>query len=94
MSSIRVFEGGSDYDSFNEIGVPVSGIFTGDEPAQHPCYHRGCDMTTKINWDALTLNTRAAGFALAKLALSLEGVPPRDRTAKSKAEIRRRELFA
>jgi len=76
----RSFTGGSDYQSFHAIGVPVSGLFTGSAAVQDPCYHRPCDGTSNINWEALTLNAKAAGRAAAQLALSLEGVPSRNKT--------------
>lgn len=47
---------------------------------------------TNINWDAITDNTKAAGRAAATFALSLDGVPGRDKTTvnpKSKRAIAR-----
>ena len=90
------FSGGSDYDSFNEIGVPVSGVSTGANQAQDPCYHRPCDGTDNINWEAMTVITKAAGRAAAQLALSLEGVPARNktRTAPRSKREHSRDLFA
>jgi len=83
------FSGGSDYDSFNAIGVPVSGIATGAAQEQDPCYHRPCDGTENINWEALTVISKAAGRAAAQLALSLEGVPPRNKTIAAPRTQRR-----
>ncbi|WQF88264.1 Putative PA domain, peptidase M28, PA domain superfamily [Colletotrichum destructivum] len=70
------FDGRSDYAGFVELGIPTASIFTG-EGENDPCYHLACDDIDNINWEALTLNTKAAGRALATLANSLEGVPPR-----------------
>ncbi|KXH43282.1 peptidase family M28 [Colletotrichum nymphaeae SA-01] len=73
------FDGRSDYAGFVELGIPVASIFTG-EGENDPCYHQACDTIDNINWDAITVNTKAAGRALATLANSLEGVPPRANT--------------
>lgn len=63
-----------------ELGIPSSGIFTGAGAPEDECYHRACDNLDNVNWEALTLNTKAAGRAAAHLALSLDGIPPRDKT--------------
>ncbi|KAF6802121.1 peptidase family M28 [Colletotrichum sojae] len=73
------FDGRSDYAGFVELGIPTASIFTG-EGENDPCYHQACDTIDNINWEAITLNTKAAGRALATLANSLEGVPPRANT--------------
>ncbi|EJT71703.1 hypothetical protein GGTG_10957 [Gaeumannomyces tritici R3-111a-1] len=67
------FDDGSDYASFVALGIPTASIYTGEDP----CYHQACDTIDNIDWDALTTNAKAAGRALATLALSLDGVPPR-----------------
>lgn len=71
----------SDYVAFLELGIPSSGIFTGAGAPQDVCYHQECDDLDNINWDAITVNTKAAGRAAAQFALSLDGVPPRDTTS-------------
>ncbi|EQB50099.1 peptidase family M28 [Colletotrichum gloeosporioides Cg-14] len=70
------FDDRSDYAGFIALGIPTASIFTG-EGVNDPCYHLACDTLDNINWDAITVNTKAAGRAMATLALSLEGVPPR-----------------
>jgi aminopeptidase Y len=80
----------SDYVGFLNRGIPSSGIFTGAGAPNDPCYHQACDTTENVNYDALTINAKAAGWAAAKMALSLEGVPPRNKTAEASA--RRRDL--
>jgi hypothetical protein len=49
-----------------------------------------CDTIDNIHWGALTLNTKAAGRAAAQFALSLKGVPGRDKVTpnpKSKRAV-------
>lgn len=82
----------SDYVAFLELGIPSSGIFTGAGAPQDPCYHTACDDLANINWDAITVNAKAAGRAMAELALSVEGIPPRETTSvnpKSKRGVAR-----
>ncbi|KFA48315.1 hypothetical protein S40293_04455 [Stachybotrys chartarum IBT 40293] len=67
----------SDYVAFLQLGIPSSGLFTGAGAPTDPCYHLACDDINNINWEAITLNTKAAGRAAAQFALSLDGVPPR-----------------
>lgn len=86
----REFGESSDYAAFVELGIPSSGIFTGADAETDPCYHLECDTINNIHWGALTLNTKTAGRAAAQLALSLKGVPPRDKTSanpKSKRAV-------
>lgn len=73
----RRFDGGSDYVPFVAAGIPSSGIFTGIDNGADPCYHRACDDLTNINWDIYEKNAKAAASVSAKLALSLDGAPPR-----------------
>lgn len=75
------FGTGSDYVGFLELGIPSSGIQTGGGVPADPCYHLACDTFDNISWEALELNTKAAARAAATLALSLEGVPPRNTTS-------------
>jgi len=60
--------GRSDHASFQEIGVPSGGLFTGDEPAQDPCYHQACDDLSNVNAKALDQMTDAAEDALRRFA--------------------------
>ncbi|GAB1316848.1 hypothetical protein MFIFM68171_07058 [Madurella fahalii] len=75
------FGSGSDFVGFIQLGIPTSAIFTGAGDPWDPCYHQACDNIDNIHWEALTINARAAARALATLAHSLEGVPPRQTTS-------------
>ncbi|KAF3938852.1 hypothetical protein ABW19_dt0207384 [Dactylella cylindrospora] len=79
-AEIAPFGTSSDYVGFLEIGVPSSGLFTGAGAPQDPCYHLACDTLENIDWSAITANAKAAARAAAKFALSLDGVPPRNKT--------------
>jgi aminopeptidase Y len=87
----RSFGTSSDYLGFLELGTPSSGLFTGAGAPEDPCYHLACDTLDNIDWDALTINAKAAGRAAAKLALSLDGVAARSKTT---ANLRGREKIA
>ncbi|KAI1334490.1 hypothetical protein F5Y15DRAFT_401620 [Xylariaceae sp. FL0016] len=78
---LGAFGDSSDYVGFLELGIPSSGIFTGASEPYDPCYHLACDTTDNVDYDALTLNARAAGVVAAQMALSLEGVPSRNTTS-------------
>jgi hypothetical protein len=71
-----------------ELGIPSSGIFTGAGAPEDACYHQACDNLDNINWEAITLNTKAAGRAAAQLALSLDGIPPREKTSPNPSSRR------
>ncbi|KAL7920185.1 hypothetical protein ACQKWADRAFT_165593 [Trichoderma austrokoningii] len=73
----------SDYVAFLKLGIPSSGIFTGAGAPTDECYHQACDNLDNINWEAITLNTKAAGRAAAQLALSLDGIPVRQRATSN-----------
>lgn len=75
------FGSSSDYVGFLELGIPSSGIFTGAGAPTDPCYHLACDTVSNVNVEALTTNTKAAAVVAARMALSLEGVPPRTKTS-------------
>ncbi|POR37383.1 Peptide hydrolase [Tolypocladium paradoxum] len=66
----------SDYIGFLQLGIPSSGLDTGIDS----CSHQACDDINNIDWKALELNAKAAGYAAAQLALSMDGVPPRSNT--------------
>ncbi|KOS21678.1 Aminopeptidase Y [Escovopsis weberi] len=70
---------GSDYVAFLQLGIPSSGIFTGGAEGFDTCYHQKCDNIDNINLDALVLSTKAAGHVAAQLALSVEGIPAREK---------------
>jgi hypothetical protein len=60
--------GRSDHASFQSIGVPAGGLFTGDEFSQDPCYHRACDDLSNVNVRALHEMTDATESSLRQLA--------------------------
>ena len=87
------FDGRSDYGPFIAAGIPSGGLFTGAEepktPEQaqkwggtagkpdDPCYHQACDRTTNIDKTALDRNVDAFAGAMARFALSTDGIPAR-----------------
>ncbi|KAM5345657.1 hypothetical protein ACJ41O_011518 [Fusarium nematophilum] len=75
------FSSSSDYIGFLELGIPSSGIFTGAGAPQDACYHTSCDGISNVNKEALAINARAAGFAAAQLALSVDHVPAHEVTS-------------
>ncbi|KAF3909581.1 hypothetical protein AA313_de0205689 [Arthrobotrys entomopaga] len=79
-AEIAGFGTSSDYVGFLNLGIPSSGLFTGAGAPQDPCYHLKCDTLENIDWEALTANAKAAARAAAILALSLDGVPLRNKT--------------
>ncbi|WP_326819603.1 M28 family metallopeptidase [Streptosporangium sp. NBC_01756] len=98
------FDGRSDYGAFIANGIPAGGIFTGAEgiktaeeaarfggTADVPydvCYHSACDTITNINAAALDRNSRAIGYATARYAYDLSGIPDRDaRTLMKSATV-------
>jgi Zn-dependent M28 family amino/carboxypeptidase len=52
------FTGGSDYQSFMNIGKPVGGLHTGTGVEQDPCYHQECDTIDNPNPTTLTVNAK------------------------------------
>lgn len=52
------FTGGSDYQSFMNIGKPVGGLHTGTGVEQDPCYHQACDTIDNPNPTTLTINAK------------------------------------
>ncbi|KAH8176693.1 peptidase family m28 domain-containing protein [Sarocladium implicatum] len=73
----------SDYVAFLELGIPSSGIFTGAGAPWDVCYHLECDDLDNVNYEALTLNAKAAGRAAAHFANDLSGVPLREKTSSN-----------
>ncbi|KAF2007495.1 aminopeptidase-like protein Y [Amniculicola lignicola CBS 123094] len=63
------FTGGSDYQSFMNIGKPVGGLHTGTGVDQDPCYHQACDTIDNPNPNTLTVNAKAAAHVLSILAI-------------------------
>jgi hypothetical protein len=58
----------SDHWSFQAVGIPAGGLFSGDSPAQDPCYHRACDGLANVNAASLHAMTGAAEKALRTVA--------------------------
>ncbi|EDU46237.1 leupeptin-inactivating enzyme 1 precursor [Pyrenophora tritici-repentis] len=71
------FTGGSDYQSFMNIGKPVGGLHTGTGVAQDPCYHQACDTIDNPNPETLTINAKAAAHVLSILAMRGEEIIPK-----------------
>ncbi|KAL6161598.1 hypothetical protein ACJQWK_08153 [Exserohilum turcicum] len=71
------FTGGSDYQSFMNIGKPVGGLHTGTGVAQDPCYHQACDTIDNPNPETLTINAKAAAHVLSILATRGEEFIPK-----------------
>ncbi|KAK7709273.1 hypothetical protein SLS63_013278 [Diaporthe eres] len=57
------FTGGSDYQSFMNIGKPVGGLHTGTAVEQDPCYHQECDTIDNPNPTVLTINAKRSYWA-------------------------------
>ena len=62
------FTGGSDYQSFFNVGKPVGGLHTGTGVEQDACYHQACDVYGNANATVLTVNAKVSlykvGFAI------------------------------
>jgi Zn-dependent M28 family amino/carboxypeptidase len=71
------FTGGSDYQSFMNIGKPVGGLHTGTGVEQDPCYHQACDTIDNPNPDTLTINAKAAAHVLSILATKGHEIIPK-----------------
>jgi Zn-dependent M28 family amino/carboxypeptidase len=52
------FTGGSDYQSFFNVGKPVGGLHTGTGVEQDACYHQACDVYGNANPNTLTVNAK------------------------------------
>lgn len=78
--------GGSDYYSFAERGIPAGGLLTGasglktaGERTEHgglanaaydPCYHLSCDTVENIDKDGLKVMSQAAAATIYEFALA------------------------
>ncbi|KAF2273653.1 aminopeptidase-like protein Y [Westerdykella ornata] len=71
------FTGGSDYQSFINIGKPVGGLHTGTGVEQDPCYHQACDTYDNPNPKTLTINAKAAAHVLSILATRGQEIIPK-----------------
>ncbi|KAF2704065.1 aminopeptidase-like protein Y [Pleomassaria siparia CBS 279.74] len=71
------FTGGSDYQSFMNLGKPVGGLHTGTGVAQDPCYHQACDTIDNPNLTTLTVNAKTAAHVLSILATRGEQIIPK-----------------
>jgi Zn-dependent M28 family amino/carboxypeptidase len=58
------FTGGSDYQSFMNIGKPVGGLHTGTGVEQDPCYHQACDTIENPNPETLTINAKVRAMSV------------------------------
>ena len=56
-------EGRSDHASFDAVGIPTGGLFSGGDP----CYHQRCDRMPNVNLRALDELSDAAAHAAAML---------------------------
>jgi Zn-dependent M28 family amino/carboxypeptidase len=56
-------EGRSDHASFDAVGIPTGGLFSGGDP----CYHQRCDRVPNVNLGALDELSDAAAHAAAML---------------------------
>lgn len=56
-------EGRSDHASFDAVGIPTGGLFSGGDP----CYHQRCDRVPNVNLRALDELSDAAAHAAAML---------------------------
>jgi Zn-dependent M28 family amino/carboxypeptidase len=54
------FTGGSDYQSFMNIGKPVGGLHTGTGVEQDPCYHQACDTIENPDPETLSINAKVS----------------------------------
>ncbi|KAH8728651.1 aminopeptidase-like protein Y [Phaeosphaeriaceae sp. PMI808] len=77
------FTGGSDYQSFMNIGKPVGGLHTGTGVEQDPCYHQACDTIDNPNPTTLTINAKAAAHVLSILATKGEEIIPKSPVSSS-----------
>ena len=57
-------EGNSDHASFENVGIPVGGIFTGLDD----CYHQRCDRLRNVDLEVLAESARATEAALLDLS--------------------------
>jgi len=73
------FTGGSDYQSFMNIGKPVGGLHTGTGVDQDPCYHQACDTYDNPNPTTLTINAKVRRItrALNRMLTVILGCCPR-----------------
>jgi hypothetical protein len=69
------FTGGSDYQSFMNIGKPVGGLHTGTGVEQDPCYHQECDTYDNPNPTTLTINAKVRKLRPRSLGLMLIETP-------------------
>jgi hypothetical protein len=56
-------KGRSDHASFDAVGIPTGGLFSGGDP----CYHQRCDRLPNVNLRALDELSDAAAHAAAML---------------------------
>ncbi|MCC3769188.1 M28 family metallopeptidase [Streptomyces sp. UNOC14_S4] len=96
-------DGRSDHAPFQNVGIPVGGLFSGadyiktDEQAQKwggtagrafdACYHRSCDTYANLDDTALGTNTAAIAGAVWKLSGGSSTTPPGGKVFESKTRV-------
>jgi Zn-dependent M28 family amino/carboxypeptidase len=89
------FDGRSDYDAFQAIGIPAGGLFTGAEGiktpeqaaiyggtaglAYDPCYHQACDTIRNLSNTALDQMSDATAHATLTFAQTTSAVQGTDK---------------
>ncbi|KAL0958967.1 hypothetical protein HGRIS_014279 [Hohenbuehelia grisea] len=110
QNGTAAFTGRSDYGPFLDAGIPAGGVNTGAEGikteqqaawwggkagiAYDPCYHQACDGIENLDTNALLVNTKAAGHAIATYANTLRGIPrTRNQTVTRRSSSLHSELI-
>jgi aminopeptidase Y len=57
----------SDHAPFEDAGIPVGGLFTGNSTRTDPCYHRRCDTARSVDVEMTARMARATVTALPRL---------------------------
>ncbi|KJZ76502.1 hypothetical protein HIM_04231 [Hirsutella minnesotensis 3608] len=79
----------SDHVPFRKLGIPSSGLFSGAGPKADVCNHQFCDDVRNVDHWNLLEATRAAGHAMANMAiLHPESLPARKGTTMNPKEKR------
>jgi Zn-dependent M28 family amino/carboxypeptidase len=89
------FDGRSDYDAFQSVGIPAGGLFTGAEGiktaaqaaiyggtagiAYDPCYHQACDTINNLSNTALDQMSDATAHATLTFAQTTSAVQGTDK---------------
>jgi Zn-dependent M28 family amino/carboxypeptidase len=89
------FDGRSDYDAFQSVGIPAGGLFTGAEGiktaaqaaiyggtagiAYDPCYHQACDTINNLSNTALDQMSDATAHGTLMFAQTTSAVQGTDK---------------